>query len=150
MNSADTLHNIRVPIVVGENATLPEYKTPGSAGVDVSSTEAFELKPLERKLVPTGLRFAVPPGYEAQVRPRSGLAVKHGISMVNTPGTIDSDYRGEVKVCLINLGSEPVQFSAGERIGQIVFCPVARATWEVVDGLDETLRGEGGFGSTGH
>jgi dUTP pyrophosphatase len=104
---------------------------------------------MERKLVGTGIRIAVPQGFEAQVRPRSGLAIKHGISMVNSPGTIDSDYRGEIKLILINFGSEAVQFNQGERIGQLVMCPVARASLKVVKELNETERGQGGFGSTG-
>ncbi len=149
MNSPENDLAIQVQIVVSEGGTLPEYKTPGSAGMDMTCTESFSLAPMERKLIPTGLRIAVPAGFEAQARPRSGLAVKHGIAMVNSPGTIDSDYRGEIKVCLINLGSDVVEFVKGERIGQIVFCPVARATMVVVSSLDETSRGEGGFGSTG-
>ena len=149
MNAPEFDLAIQVHIVVEEGGTLPEYKTPGSAGMDITCTDSFSLAPMERKLVSTGLRVAVPPGFEAQARPRSGLAVKHGISMVNSPGTIDSDYRGVIKVCLINLGSDVVDFVRGERIGQVVFCPVARATFVVVDSLDETTRGEGGFGSTG-
>ncbi len=141
--------NISVPVIVGEGAQLPAYQTEGSAGMDLRSTESFDLAPMERKLVRTGLKIAVPQGFEAQVRPRSGLALKHGISMVNSPGTIDSDYRGEVGVLLINLGSETVHFEIGERIGQMVFCPVAHATWDVVTDLPSTDRGEGGFGSTG-
>ncbi len=140
---------ITVPVIVGEAAQLPAYQTEGSAGMDLRSTESFDLAPMERKLVRTGLRIAVPLGFEAQVRPRSGLALKHGISMVNSPGTIDSDYRGEVGVLLINLGSETVRFEVGERIGQMVFCPVAHATWSVEGELPATDRGEGGFGSTG-
>lgn len=141
--------NISVPVIVGEGAQLPAYQTEGSAGMDLRSTESFDLAPMERKLIRTGLKIAVPQGFEAQVRPRSGLALKHGISMVNSPGTIDSDYRGEVGVLLINLGSETVHFEIGERIGQMVFCPVAHATWDVVTDLPSTDRGEGGFGSTG-
>ena len=141
--------NISVPVIVGEGAQLPAYQTEGSAGMDLRSTESFDLAPMERKLVRTGLRIAVPQGFEAQVRPRSGLALKHGISMVNSPGTIDSDYRGEVGVLLINLGSETVHFEIGERIGQMVFCPVVHATWVVAEELPATDRGEGGFGSTG-
>lgn len=117
--------------------------------MDVRCLHGFEISPGERKLVPTGLRIAIPEGYEAQIRPRSGLALKHGISMVNTPGTIDSDYRGEVGVILINHGSEKVAFSAGERIAQMVVCPVARAEMVVVEDLDATSRAGGGFGSTG-
>ena len=138
-----------VPVVLGEGAELPSYQTPGSAGMDLRCAEDFTLAPLERRLVKTGLRMAIPHGYEGQVRPRSGLAIKHGISMVNSPGTIDSDYRGEIGLILINLGSAAVEFSKGERVGQLVICPVVQARLEVVDGLDETARGSGGFGSTG-
>jgi len=140
---------MKVPVVISEGAERPVYQTPGAAGADLCCSEDFELAPLERKLVPTGLRIAVPEGFEAQVRPRSGLAIRHGIAMVNSPGTIDSDYRGEIKLILINLGDSAVQFRKGERIGQIVICPVVRADWTVVDRLDETERGSGGFGSTG-
>lgn len=117
--------------------------------MDVRSISAVDLAPGERALVPTGLRIAVPKGYEAQMRPRSGLALKHGIAMVNAPGTIDSDYRGELAVILINHGQRPVRLEAGERIAQLVLCPVAQAAWNVVEELDATDRGEGGFGSTG-
>ncbi|MDR3688962.1 MAG: dUTP diphosphatase [Fimbriimonas sp.] len=140
---------IEVPVTLGEGATLPKYQTAGAAGMDLCCSESFELQPLERRMVSTGVRIAVPPGYEAQVRPRSGLAHRHGISMVNSPGTIDSDYRGEIRVILINLGDKTVQFNHGERIGQLVLCPVAHAMLKVVDELDETQRGHGGFGSTG-
>jgi dUTP pyrophosphatase len=136
-------------VVLEDGAALPCYQTDGAAGLDVCCAEAFSLAPLERRLIKTGLRIAVPTGYEAQVRPRSGLAVRHGIAMVNAPGTIDSDYRGEVCLLLINLGADAVEFNRGERVGQLVVCPVARATLEIVEELDETNRGEGGFGSTG-
>lgn len=138
-----------VEVVLGEGATLPSYQTPGAAGMDLCTSEAFRLAPGERRLVPTGLRIAVPPGFEAQVRPRSGLAIRHGIAMVNSPGTIDSDYRGELRLIMINLGDAEVEFKRGERVGQLVICPVARAALQVVKELDETDRGEGGFGSTG-
>lgn len=138
-----------VEVVLGEGATLPRYQTAGSAGMDVCSAEAFTLQPLERRLVKTGLRIAVPEGYEAQVRPRSGLALRHGIAMVNAPGTIDSDYRGEIGLILVNLGQDAVSFNVGERVGQLVICPIARAELRVVENLDETERGQGGFGSTG-
>jgi dUTP pyrophosphatase len=141
--------SVELPIQLSEGSTLPAYQTLGSAGMDLCTSEEFVLNPMERRLVGTGLRIAIPEGYEGQVRPRSGLAVRHGISMVNTPGTIDSDYRGEVRLILINFGNEAVQFSQGERIGQLVICPVVRASLKVVDGLDSTERGEGGFGSTG-
>jgi dUTP pyrophosphatase len=143
------VQHVDVPICLSPDAILPSYKTEGSAGLDLSCSESFHLAPLERKLVGTGVRIAVPEGFEAQVRPRSGLAVKHGISMVNTPGTIDSDYRGEIKLILINLGQENVSFNKGERIGQLVICPIARAHLKIVEDLDGTSRGEGGFGSTG-
>lgn len=140
---------VRIEVVLGEGATLPCYQTPGSAGLDLRCTESFTLAPLERMLIPTGVRVAIPAGYEGQVRPRSGLAVKHGLSMVNTPGTIDSDYRGEIKICMINLGQSTVEIEKGERVAQLVICPVKRAELAVVDSLEETDRGEGGFGSTG-
>ena len=130
---------------------LPRYETALAAGCDVrAAVEApLTLKPGERFMVPTGLAIALPPGWEAQMRPRSGLAAKHGISCVNAPGTIDADYRGEMKVILINHGTEDFVINRGERIGQIVFAPVFQAAFEEVDELDETARGEGGFGSTG-
>ncbi|HVL39768.1 MAG TPA: dUTP diphosphatase [Fimbriimonadaceae bacterium] len=140
---------IPVPVTLGEGAVMPVYKTTGSAGMDLCASEDVHLGPLARALVPTGLRVAIPEGYEGQVRPRSGLALKHGIGMVNAPGTIDSDYRGEVKVLLINLGSEDVSLMRGERIAQLVICPIARAEMIPMDRLEETERGEGGFGSTG-
>ncbi len=136
-------------ISLSEDATLPSYKTEGSAGLDLSCSEEFDLKPLERKLVGTGIKIAVPVGFEAQVRPRSGLAIKQGVTMVNSPGTIDSDYRGEVKLIMINLSQQAVSFKKGDRVAQLVICPVARVELQVVDSLDETERGEGGFGSTG-
>ena len=140
---------IRIPIVAAKGASVPGYQTDGSAGMDLCLSEPITLAPSERCLATTGLRLAIPPGFEGQVRPRSGLAIKHGISMVNSPGTIDSDYRGEVKLILINLGSEVVSLGKGERVGQLVICPVARAEMVLVGSLDETKRGEGGFGSTG-
>lgn len=140
---------VRLEFAVAPGAAVPEYMTPGAAGMDLRSVEEVVLNPLERRLVPTGLRVAIPEGYEGQVRPRSGLAVRHGISMVNTPGTIDSDYRGEIRVLLINLSDSIVQLEKGERIAQLVICPVVRAEIAVVEQLDETERGAGGFGSTG-
>lgn len=128
---------------------LPHYATEGAAGMDVLSAEDVALAPGERWPVATGIAVAIPPGYEIQVRPRSGLALKHGISVPNTPGTIDSDYRGELKVILINHGREPYTVRRGDRIAQLVLSPVVRASWLKVDELDETQRGEGGFGSTG-
>lgn len=143
------MDRLDLPTWLETDAVAPAYQTDGAAGLDLRAYEPVELAPLERRLVRTGVRVAIPPGYEGQVRPRSGLAVRHGLSMVNTPGTIDSDYRGEIQVLLINLGSEVVKLEVGERIAQLVVCPVARAEVRVVDALDETERGEGGFGSTG-
>lgn len=140
---------VRVEVQAEGGVALPEYATPGAAGMDLCAREGFELAPGERHLVGTGLRIAVPEGYEAQVRPRSGLALRHGITMANAPGTIDSDYRGEIGALLLNLGPEPVVFTAGERIAQLVVCPVGRVEWAPVEAMDDTERGEGGFGSTG-
>lgn len=130
---------------------LPRYETELAAGCDVRAavTEPLTLKPGERFMVPTGIAIAMPPGWEAQMRPRSGLAAKHGISCVNAPGTIDADYRGELKVILINHGSDDFTINRGDRIGQMVFAPVYQAVFEEVDELDDTARGSGGFGSTG-
>lgn len=128
---------------------LPAYATDGAAGMDVLAAEDVTLPPGGRHAVSTGLAMAVPDGFELQVRPRSGLALKHGISLPNTPGTIDSDYRGELKVILINHGDRAFEVRRGDRIAQLVLAPVVRATWLKVDELDETMRGEGGFGSTG-
>jgi len=133
----------------GDGLPLPAYATEGAAGMDVVSAEDVTLAPGARHAVATGLAVAIPPGFEIQVRPRSGLALKHGISVPNTPGTIDSDYRGELKVIMINLGSEPFDIRRGDRVAQLVLAPVTRANWLEVDALDETARGEGGFGSTG-
>lgn len=133
----------------GEGLPLPAYATTGAAGMDVVSAEDVTLAPGARHAVATGLSMAIPAGYEIQVRPRSGLALKHGISVPNTPGTIDSDYRGELKVILINLGSEPFTIARGDRVAQLVLAPVVQAAWDEVAELDATERGEGGFGSTG-
>jgi dUTP pyrophosphatase len=133
----------------GQDLALPAYATAGAAGMDVLAAEAVTLAPGSRHAVATGFAVAIPPGYEIQVRPRSGLALKHGISVPNTPGTIDSDYRGELKVILINHGSEAFAIARGERIAQLVLAPVTRASWDEVVELDETARGAGGFGSTG-
>jgi dUTP pyrophosphatase len=134
----------------GPPLDLPRYETPGAAGLDLRSDEAFTLAPGERRLVPTGLAVELPPGHEGQVRPRSGLALKHGVGMVNAPGTIDSDYRGEVGVLLVNHGQAPVSFARGDRIAQLVVAPVVQAELELVEALAESGRGGGGFGSTGH
>ena len=133
----------------GHGLDLPAYATHGAAGMDVVSAETVTISPGARHAVGTGLALAIPPGFEVQVRPRSGLALKHGISVPNTPGTIDSDYRGELKVILINHGAEPFVVRRGDRIAQLVLAPVIRASWLEVDELDETARGAGGFGSTG-
>lgn len=133
----------------GEGLPLPAYATDGAAGMDVVAAEGLILEPGARHAVATGFAMAIPPGYEVQVRPRSGLALKHGITCLNTPGTIDSDYRGEVKVILANLGTEPFPVKRGERIAQLVPAPVQHATLDEVASLDETARGAGGFGSTG-
>ena len=132
-----------------EGLELPQYATDGAAGMDVLAAEDFTLPPGGRHAVATGLALAIPPGYEIQVRPRSGLALKHGITVPNTPGTIDSDYRGELKVILINHGGQNFAIRRGDRVAQLVLAPVVRASWLKVDELDETQRGEGGFGSTG-
>jgi dUTP pyrophosphatase len=134
-----------------ENLPLPAYATKDSAGVDLMAAVGSDLylAPMQRMLVPTGISLALPHGHEAQVRPRSGLALKSGITVLNSPGTIDADYRGEVKVLLINLGSEEVKISRGDRIAQLVIAPVEQVEWNQVESLDETTRGEGGFGSTG-
>jgi dUTP pyrophosphatase len=135
----------------GLDLPLPAYETEGAAGVDLRAavTEAIIIEQGDRVLVPTGLHIALPRDAEAQIRPRSGLAIRHGISMVNAPGTIDSDYRGEIKIILINHGHEPFTINRGDRIAQMVFAPVLHASWEVVDTLDDTPRGENGFGHTG-
>ena len=133
----------------GEGLALPAYATGGAAGMDVLAAEDVTLAPGARHAVATGFSVAIPPGYEIQVRPRSGLALKHGISVPNTPGTIDSDYRGELKVIVINHGAEPFSIARGDRIAQLVLAPVTQAAWEEVAELDDTARGAGGFGSTG-
>ncbi len=133
----------------GEGLPLPSYATPGAAGLDVVAAEDFDLAPGRRHAVATGFAVAIPAGYEIQVRPRSGLAFNHGISVPNTPGTIDSDYRGELKILLINHGSETFAIRRGERIAQLVPATVTRAAFDEVDTLDNTARGSGGFGSTG-
>lgn len=133
----------------GEGLPLPAYATTGAAGMDVVAAEAVVIAPGARHAVATGLAVAIPAGYEIQVRPRSGLALKHGITVPNTPGTIDSDYRGELKVILINLGAEDFTIQRGDRVAQLVLAPVVQAAWDEVETLDATERGAGGFGSTG-
>lgn len=142
---------MKVKIVNKSKWDVPAYATPLSAGVDLHANidENIILKPLERTLVPTGLYMAIPAGYEGQVRPRSGMAAKHGITVLNTPGTIDADYRGEIKVILVNLSNEPFEIVPGERIAQMVFVKHETAEFVEVGSLDETQRGQGGFGSTG-
>lgn len=149
-----TPSRVQVEISVAAHArdlSLPEYATDHAAGMDLRAAIESELvlAPGERALIPTGLHIALPPGFEAQIRPRSGLALKHGISMVNTPGTIDPDYRGEVKVLIINHGQAPFRIQRGERIAQMVVAAYSRVEWKQVDSLDETARGAGGFGHTG-
>ena len=136
-----------------EGLVLPSYETEHAAGMDlraaVPENEPLTLAPGARVLAPTGITMALPDGYEAPIRPRSGLAAKHGVTCLNTPGTVDADYRGEVKVILINLGQEPFVIKRGERIAQMVIAPVTQATWETVNALPDSMRGTGGFGSTG-
>ena len=133
----------------GEGLPLPSYATPGAAGMDVVAAEDIDLQPGQRHAVATGFRVAIPDGFEIQVRPRSGLAFKLGVTVPNTPGTIDSDYRGELKILMINHGSEPFAVRRGERIAQLVPAAVTLASFDEVDDLDDTHRGHGGFGSTG-
>jgi len=142
---------MKIRIINKSKHQLPEYATPYSAGVDLRANidEPIILKPLERTLVPTGLYIELPKGYEAQVRPRSGLAAKHGLTVLNSPGTIDADYRGEIRVILVNLSNEEFVINDGERICQMVVAAHVQVKWEEVDSLDETERGAGGFGHTG-
>ncbi len=142
---------MKVRIVSKSAFELPKYETPLSAGMDVRAniTESIVLEPLERAMIPTGLYVELPAGYELQVRPRSGLAAKYGITVLNSPGTVDADYRGEVRVILVNLSNEPFEIKPGERIAQLVIARHERAEWELVEELSETERGAGGFGSTG-
>ena len=147
MTAPITIKLLRLPN--GEGLPLPVYATEGAAGMDVVAAEDLTLAPGKRHAVATGFAMAIPAGYEVQVRPRSGLALKHGITCLNTPGTIDSDYRGEVKVILANLGDADFPIARGDRIAQLVPAPVLRATLDEVDTLDDTARGSGGFGSTG-
>lgn len=140
-----------VKIINNSKHALPNYETVGSAGMDLRANleESITLKPLERAMIPTGLSMALPEGYEAQVRPRSGLATKKGISVLNSPGTIDADYRGEIKVILVNLSNEDFVVENGERVAQMVIAKYEQISWTAVEVLDETERGAGGFGSTG-
>ncbi len=145
------MDTVTIPVLLGEGSSAPEYKTAGSAGADLRAAigQTLWLAPMERRAVPTGLRIELPAGFEAQVRPRSGLALEKRLTCLNTPGTIDSDYRGEIKVILINLGGEPARIEPGDRIAQLVIARYVRAAFEAKDSLGLTQRGEGGFGSTG-
>lgn len=152
MNEDFATKPVRVQITRDENARdleLPTYQTDGAAGMDIRASEERMLQPGETALIQTGFSIAVPRGFEAQLRPRSGLALKNGITLLNSPGTIDSDYRGPVGVILTNLGHEPFYVHRGDRVAQMVIAKVERAKWQVVEELDETERGEGGFGSSG-
>jgi len=142
---------MKVRIINRSRYPLPEYATSLSAGMDLRAdlSDAIVLNPLERILIPTGLYIALPPGYEAQVRPRSGMAVKKGLGILNSPGTIDADYRGEIRIILVNLSNVPVKIEPGERVAQMIVASHERVDWEPVEELEQTERGEGGFGSTG-
>ncbi len=142
---------VTLSVSLEDGAKLPEYATDGSAALDIHAflKESAILKPGERKLIPTGLKFAIPEGYEVQIRPRSGLALKHGVTLLNSPGTIDSDYRGDIGVILINLGQDDFVINNGDRIAQMLVAPVIHVAWNQVLVLDDTARGEGGFGHTG-
>ena len=142
---------LQLPVINESPYDLPAYATLASAGLDLRAelNEAVSLQPLERRIIGTGLKIALPEGYEAQVRPRSGLAAKHGITVLNAPGTIDADYRGEIGVILVNLSNEVFEIQPGERIAQLVVAQYSQVDWKIVTNLDATTRGEGGFGSTG-
>ncbi|MBN2730648.1 MAG: dUTP diphosphatase [Bacteroidales bacterium] len=142
---------MKIEIVNKSNNPLPAYETEYSAGMDLRAflSEDMVLEPMQRALVPTGIHIAIPAGHEAQVRPRSGLAIKNGISVLNAPGTIDADYRGEVKVILINLSDQPFIIRNGDRIAQMIIAPFTKAEWSETENLDDTVRGSGGFGHTG-
>jgi len=143
------MHKIDILVTPPMGCKLPEYETQGSAGIDLVATTNVTLRPGERSIIPTGLKVAIPEGFEIQVRPRSGLAYKHGITVLNAPGTIDADYRGEIGVILYNTSNDTYQVTAGDRVAQAVLCPVFQINWVLVDELPDTPRGEGGFGSTG-
>ena len=142
---------MKIKIINNSNNPLPAYATEQSAGLDLRANlkENITLQPMERCLIPTGLHIALPQGYEAQVRPRSGLALKHGITLLNSPGTIDADYRGEIGVIMVNLSNVPFSIAHGDRIAQLVIARFEQANWEMVESLDDTQRGIGGFGHTG-
>ena len=145
------MHHVEIKIVNTSDNPTPEYATSGSAGMDLRAwlTEPVILKPMERKLIPTGLFLEIPEGYEVQVRPRSGMAINHGITCLNSPGTVDSDYRGEIKIILVNLSAEPHTINSGERIAQMIVAKVEKAILKTVDKVQATTRGTGGFGHTG-
>lgn len=145
------MNDVKIKIINNSSNPLPAYATPLSAGMDLRAwlDEPVTIAPLKRAMIPTGVHIQLPAGYECQLRPRSGLAAKHGITLVNTPGTIDADYRGEIRVIMINLGDEPFTIENGERICQMVVAPYSRVGWVETDELDSTERGEGGFGHTG-
>ncbi len=145
------MEKVKIKIVAEKNSILPKYMTKGAAGMDVyvNTQDPILIKSMERVLLPTGIKMEIPYGYEIQVRPRSGLAIKHGLTLLNTPGTIDSDYRGEIKIIMINLAKEDYTINPGERIGQLVLKKVYKAEFEQVEKLEETDRNEGGFGHTG-
>lgn len=143
------MHKVDVLVTPEAGCDLPQYETEGSAGIDLRSTANVKLRPGERSIIPTGLKVAIPEGYEIQVRPRSGLAYKHGVTVLNAPGTIDSDYRGEIGVILHNTSNEEYVVAIGDRVAQAVLCPVFQINWVPVVELPDTHRGEGGFGSTG-
>ena len=145
------MERIKVKIINRSGHQLPAYETPSSAGMDVRACleKPVTLQPLERALIPTGLRVQLPQGHEMQIRPRSGLALKHGISLVNSPGTVDADYRGEIGILVINLSNEPFVINDGERICQMVITNYTHVEWDPVEEIDSTVRGDGGFGHTG-
>jgi len=144
--------HVEIKIINTSDNPIPEYATQGSAGLDLRAwvSQPVVLQPMERKMIPTGLFLEIPDGYEVQVRPRSGMAIKHGITCLNSPGTVDSDYRGEIKIILINLSSEPHTINTGDRIAQMVVAKVEKAILKAADQLQSTARGEGGFGHTGN
>jgi dUTP pyrophosphatase len=149
------MNAVKVPVIRvadGIGRDLPAYATEHAAGLDLTAAviEPVTIEPGKRAMIPTGIAIALPEGYEAQVRPRSGLAARHGITVLNSPGTIDADYRGEIRVILVNLGDQPFAVEPKARIAQLIIAPVARVVWEMAESLPETIRGEGGFGSTGY
>lgn len=142
--------DVNLKILCGKEEVIPAYQSEGSSGCDIRSLETYTLKPFERRLFSTGVSLGIPQGYEVQIRPRSGLAIKHGVTVLNTPGTVDSDYTGEIKVILINLGNEDYTVNSGDRIAQLVLAPVVQAKFVIVNDLAKTIRGVNGFNSTGY